>query len=386
MVTCFFLAEHPTVNTEREVVDEGKSVMFGCEMPSTTDVVLKWRKEDGTPLGYGASEDNGVLTIQRVQPSHAGAYICSAEPRYGDGIRKDSPLVYLIVNPAAPNSPVVDASSDSVNEGAPVRFRCYVAGMPTAQLEWRREDGSALNEGATDDRGILTIMETKASDAGNYVCSARDPQGGSPIDSSPIHLNVVPTPPRAPLVLSAEETVDEGTPVRLRCYLPGSRDAELHWRREDGNPLGKDATDEQGILTIPRASVSDAGAYICSAMEPGSSAPLHSQPARIIVNAVKLPTPTVEVSSESVGEGQPVRLQCHVPGRPDVQLHWRREDGSPLSAIATDQRGILTIMRTEPSDSGAYICSSGEPGDEDAVESAPVYLTVTPNARMSARH
>ncbi|VDM50966.1 unnamed protein product [Toxocara canis] len=198
----------------------------------------------------------------------------------------------------------------------------------------------------------------------------------------------VALPARAPLVLSAEETADEGTPVRLRCYLPGSRGAELHWRREDGNPLGKDATDEQGILTIPRASVSDAGAYISSAMEPSSSAPLHSQPARIIVNAVKsqyaslftVPTPTVEVSSESVGEGQPVRLQCHVPGRPDVQLHWRREDGSPLSAIATDQRGILTIMRTEPSDSGAYICSSGEPGDEDAVEYAPVYLTVTPNA------
>lgn len=98
-----------------------------------------------------------------------------------------------------------------------------------------------------------------------------------------------------------------------------------------------------------------------------------------------MPTPTVEVSSESVGGGQPIRLQCNVHGRPDVQLHWRREDGSPLSATATDQRSILTIMRTEPSDSGAYVCSSGEPGDEDAVESAPVYLTVTPNARMSAR-
>lgn len=92
---------------------------------------------------------------------------------------------------------------------------------------------------------------------------------------------------RAPIVLSAEETVDEGSPVRLRCYLPGSRDAELHWRREDGNPLGKDVTDEQGILTIPRARTSDAGAYICSAKEPDSIESLDSQPARINVNAME---------------------------------------------------------------------------------------------------
>lgn len=90
--------------------------------------------------------------------------------------------------------PVVDASSDSVNEGAPVRFRCYVPGMPGAQLEWRREDGNALNDEATDENGILTIMQTKASDTGSYICSAKPPDAGSPVDSSPLHLNVVPTP------------------------------------------------------------------------------------------------------------------------------------------------------------------------------------------------
>lgn len=106
-------------------------------------------------------------------------------------------------------SPIVDASSDSVNEGAPVRFRCYVPGVSGAQLEWRREDGNALNDEATDENGILTIMQTKASDAGAYICSAKSSDGGNPIDSSPIHLNVVPTPRMFCLVFFSRLTLFE---------------------------------------------------------------------------------------------------------------------------------------------------------------------------------
>lgn len=95
-----------------------------------------------------------------------------------------------------------------------------------------------------------------------------------------------------------------------------------------------------------------------------------------------MPTLVVETSSDSVNEGQAVRLQCHAPGRPDVELHWRREDGASLSSSATEQRGILTIMQTQPSDSGTYICSTGQPGDDNVIDSSPVHLTVTPSLRM----
>lgn len=95
-----FLADHrPVVNTEREVVNEGENVVLRCEMPTKIDnVELHWRREDGAEFGYGTTDENGVLTIQRVQQSDAGAYICSAEPQNG-GTRQDSPITYLIVNP-----------------------------------------------------------------------------------------------------------------------------------------------------------------------------------------------------------------------------------------------------------------------------------------------
>lgn len=87
---------------------------------------------------------------------------------------------------------------------------------------------------------------------------------------------------KGPLLVTTEETVNEGDLVRLRCYLPGQSDNGLHWRRQDGSALNEDTTDEHGILTIPRASPSDSGYYICSFGHP----PVDSPPARITVNAV----------------------------------------------------------------------------------------------------
>lgn len=79
-------------------------------------------------------------------------------------------------------------------------------------------------------------------------------------------------------------------------------------------------------------------------------------------------------------------MQCHVPGRPDLELKWRRDDDKPLSTSAIEQRGTLTIMRTEPSDSGAYICSTVVTNGENAIHSSPIHLTVTSTKRMLIIH
>uniref|UniRef100_A0A0M3KDM2 Basement membrane proteoglycan n=1 Tax=Anisakis simplex TaxID=6269 RepID=A0A0M3KDM2_ANISI len=366
-----------------------------CEIPSANgDMMLSWHREDLRPLRDGITDRKGALTIDKVEPGDAGAYVCSAVPRNGVGVGVNSPLVYLVVKPtgstfvfgliaAAANTPIVDASSDSVNEDAPVRFRCYLPGSPDAEVEWTKEDGSPINENAIYEQGVLTIMQTKPSDSGSYVCTVKDPLTANPVYSSPIHLNVNAAPPKAPIVVSPEETVNEGAPVRLRCYLPGNLGAKLSWIREDGAPLGSDVTDEQGILTIPQAKRTDAGSYICLAQESDGAAPLRSEPARIIVNApdtpLAPPTPTVEISSDTVVEGQAVRLTCHIPNRPEINLYWKRQDGSPLPSDAVELRGTLTIMQTKSSDSGAYVCATGHPDDYDTLsaESMPIHLTVT---------
>lgn len=48
---------------------------------------------------------------------------------------------------------------------------------------------------AREDRGTLSVDQAAMSDAGNYVCSARDPHSDDPVDSMPALVNVKPAEP-----------------------------------------------------------------------------------------------------------------------------------------------------------------------------------------------
>lgn len=78
----------------------------------------------------------------------------------------------------------------TVNENEPAQFRCWVPGNPAAILHWRRADSRPLGHGVSDRQGILSIPHAQMSDTGEYICSARDADDGTPIDSSPARLDV----------------------------------------------------------------------------------------------------------------------------------------------------------------------------------------------------
>lgn len=73
------------------------------------------------------------------------------------------------------------------------------------------------------------------------------------------------------MVEPTSQTVKEGDSVKFHCWLPGNEDAEIHWRRVDGNPLGYGVSEDQnGTLSIPIVHEADIGEYICSALDPES--------------------------------------------------------------------------------------------------------------------
>lgn len=86
-----------------------------------------------------------------------------------------------------------------------------------------------------------------------------------------------------PHVESAAESFEEGETITLRCTLPDKGNVELHWRREDGNSLGYDATDEDGVLTMTNVKPTDSGAYICSAEDHETGERVDSVPAYITI-------------------------------------------------------------------------------------------------------
>lgn len=95
--------------------------------------------------------------------------------------------------PQRPRTPQVDPKEQTVNEGDPAQFHCWIPGDPNVRLKWSKVHGAALPYGASDNgAGVLYIPRAQAPLADLYVCSAIDPRGGPPIESIPVELKVEP--------------------------------------------------------------------------------------------------------------------------------------------------------------------------------------------------
>ncbi|VDM95384.1 unnamed protein product, partial [Onchocerca ochengi] len=289
-------------------VTENQPAQFRCWVPGNPTAILEWRRADGRPLGHGVTDRNGILSIPRAQMSDAGEYICCAlDPAIG-GAAADSAPARLYVDrpyilpteypsvrpPESFEKPQVDPKHQMVYEGDPAMFRCWIPSKPNARVKWSRADGTPLPISAYDDgTGTLYYLRAHISDADFYVCSVTDPSGGPPIESAPVELKVKAherrkeiiesqLPREPPTVDPVEQTVEEGNPSQIRCFVPGQPNAILKWRKQDGE-LPDDATQNEGILYIPQTRSEDAGSYICTLEDDLGGAPIDSEPARIHV-------------------------------------------------------------------------------------------------------
>lgn len=184
------------------------------------------------------------ITFQEI-----GQYVCTAtDPR--DNRPQESEPVTLNLKPRepAPLGPQVDPPEQTVMEGDPAQFRCWVPGNPHAQIEWTKEDGSrkflptiifvisclALPQGTLTRDGFLRIGSAQMSDAGRYVCTATDPNTGNSQPAPPATLHVRQGSPFQPRVDPPEQTVTVGEPAPFRCHVPGYPQATFQWSRQDG--------------------------------------------------------------------------------------------------------------------------------------------------------
>ncbi|KAK5969060.1 hypothetical protein GCK32_016297, partial [Trichostrongylus colubriformis] len=236
----------------------------------------------GGALPHGVYQTGNALKIPRAQLQDAGNYICTAVNDFGIG--QSPPARLDVIRPA--QRPRVDPLEQTVNEGEPARFRCWVPGNPEAELKWHRIGHQPLPASVQEQQGILNIPRASQHEAGQYVCTATDPRDRKPMDSDPVTLNVrqPEAPPSAPQIDPQEQTVNEGDPAQFRCWVPGNPQAVIRWSKKSGEPLPPGALDRDGFLRITNAKMSDAGDYICTATDPRGGPPTEAPPARLNVN------------------------------------------------------------------------------------------------------
>ncbi|KAG9340916.1 hypothetical protein JZ751_020109 [Albula glossodonta] len=152
-------------------------------------------KVDGTEISFDVKRG---FTIHRPRPHHAGSVYCVAS--HGDLRQSSTKYVLIYVNyPVSPPSPVIQASSSSVNLGQNLQVTCSVLGEADVAIDFTWEyPGQKIGRplytqdsvhplgggGRQQSETILLVDEVREVDGGTYTCTAQNLEGSRSVSTS----------------------------------------------------------------------------------------------------------------------------------------------------------------------------------------------------------
>lgn len=143
-----------------------------------------------------------------------------------------------------------------------------------------------------------------------------------------------PTPNEVPpvqVVISPQDTTARrGETVRLTCRAEATGDGRvvpvIRWTRAEG-PLPVNADQSGGVLTIPSASPSDSGIYVCTVTTTTTTTTVTTtvQQARVTVLSYRgPPTVRIEPDRQTTSQGMSAELRCLAVGDPSPTIRWTK--------------------------------------------------------------
>uniref|UniRef100_W5M174 Heparan sulfate proteoglycan 2 n=1 Tax=Lepisosteus oculatus TaxID=7918 RepID=W5M174_LEPOC len=356
------------VYPERTIVSQGSAVTLRCQVTGSPPHYFFWTREDGRPLPSTADKrrQGEELFFSNIQPSDAGAYICTCRD-----LRSSNRSRAEIVVTTVPSKPievtVEEPKVQTVKIGSTVSFICTAKSKsPAYTLVWTRQNNSKLPSRAMDFNGILTIHNVQPEDAGAYVCTGSNMFA---MDEGTAFLYV-------PAIAAVDEdarpfatiqppvlTIQQGQQAEFRCSVRGNPTPAIEWSGGRGNRITPKAIIRDGVLIIPAAERSDEAEYICKALnvhgEHTARAVLYVHNSNIrVLSCASLPHIQVSPPRVTIQEGETLRLYCRAGGTPSPSLTWKKQGGElpPQARMERTDIGTLLIPSIKASDAGTYLC------------------------------
>ncbi|XP_069039964.1 basement membrane-specific heparan sulfate proteoglycan core protein isoform X5 [Lepisosteus oculatus] len=366
------------VYPERTIVSQGSAVTLRCQVTGSPPHYFFWTREDGRPLPSTADKrrQGEELFFSNIQPSDAGAYICTCRD-----LRSSNRSRAEIVVTTVPSKPievtVEEPKVQTVKIGSTVSFICTAKSKsPAYTLVWTRQNNSKLPSRAMDFNGILTIHNVQPEDAGAYVCTGSNMFA---MDEGTAFL-YVPEASKTQMFYTAYEMfeghrppneesqpfatiqppvlrVQRGQRAEFRCTVRGNPTPSIEWAGGQGNRISSNAVIREGVLIIPAAERSDEAEYICKALNVHGE---HAARATLYVNIDEdaRPFATIQPPVLTIQQGQQAEFRCSVRGNPTPAIEWSGGRGNRITPKAIIRDGVLIIPAAERSDEAEYICKA----------------------------
>ncbi|XP_036416468.1 neural cell adhesion molecule 1b isoform X6 [Colossoma macropomum] len=271
----------PTIRVRQAEVnataDLGHSAMLACDADGFPEPTVTWTRSPRSDVllesgdKYGFNEDGSEMTIMNVKKLDEGDYTCIARNKAGKTEEEVSLRVFV-----KPRITYLENHTTTEMEEQ-ITLTCEATGDPTPTITWsygtrvftegeQSADGSVVVR--SDARvSSLTLKYAQYTDAGQYLCTARNAVGES---SQHMYLEVR----YAPKILGSVAVYTwEGNPANISCeILAHPSEVSIVWLR-DGLQLPNANTSNIKIYNTPSASYlevnpdsqNDFGSYNCTA-------------------------------------------------------------------------------------------------------------------------
>uniref|UniRef100_A0A6V7JAT1 Uncharacterized protein n=1 Tax=Bracon brevicornis TaxID=1563983 RepID=A0A6V7JAT1_9HYME len=161
-----------TVEPESQIVADGESVEFRCEVHGIPQPRIQWihngKLIEEAPENPRRTVSANRIFIKEVTKNDTGNYGCEATNSYGY-VYKDVYVNVLALGPNITRPPM----NEIVADGKTFTMTCHVFGAPKPQVKWFK-DGVELTGGRyrTHESGDLEIINAFFPDTGHYTCRA----------------------------------------------------------------------------------------------------------------------------------------------------------------------------------------------------------------------
>ncbi|NXD06168.1 OBSL1 protein, partial [Nothocercus nigrocapillus] len=324
----------------------------------------------GATRGGNTAWSKGEETAVREPPrrAHVGIVQSATNRR---GCKRGNAMTQPTSLPAEPPARVV-----SSNEDAP---HTYAPGQRVVEV------GESLVLEREGPRCRLVLPRARPRDTGEFICSAGDTSASYNIVVAEPPVRIL-QPPQRSLMLPVLTLAR----VELRCEL-SVPDAPVRWFK-DGLEVDQSdnllllAEGAQRCLVIPRASVEDAGEYICESKDEAVSFDVQVSELPVKILQPRRPPPVVKASP-----GETVTLACEL-SRADAPVRWAKEGvwleagGSLVLEEEGAQRRLL-IPAARAEHSGKYVCDAADDTVTFTVQvSDPPVRILERDALLTRRH
>ncbi|XP_038613568.1 hemicentin-1 [Tachyglossus aculeatus] len=326
---------------------------LACEATGIPKPTVTWKK-NGHHLNLDQNQNlyrilsSGSLVIISPSVDDTAAYECFVSNDAGE----DRRTVHLLVQ--VPPS-IADETTDLVvTKLSPAVMTCTASGVPAPSVHWTKNGIRLLPRGdgyTVLTSGAIEIAATRLDHAGRYTCVARNAAGSA-------HRHVTLRVQEPPVIQAQPSNLDVilNNPILLPCDATGSPSPIITWQKEGISILttgGSYTALPNGGLQISKATVEDAGTYMCVAQNPAGTAL-----GKIKLKVQVPPGIAAHQKEYVVAVDKSITLACDAEGYPAPDITWHKDGREVTESIRQRvlSSGALQIAFVQPDDTGQYTC------------------------------